>query len=190
MSQSELVARAVAACEQLGIPYMLTGSVVSSLQGMPRQTHDTDMVIEMSSDLAEALAAQFPPPRYYLDVSAVRAAVGRRGMFNLLDTEDGGKVDFWLLTDEPFDRARFARRRRASLADISALISSPEDTILMKLRCSQLSGGSEKQFNDAKAVYELQSSALDLDYLRDWVAALGVGELWLRLEAEAEPLEP
>ncbi len=31
-------------------------------------------------------------------------------MVNLLDTTEGDKADFWILTDEPFDQSRFARK--------------------------------------------------------------------------------
>lgn len=65
-------------------------------------------------------------------------------------------------------------------------VSSPEDTILAKLRWSKLSGGSEKQFNDALRVYELQYGKLDLGYLNNWVKKLEVEPLWKRLIDEAE----
>jgi hypothetical protein len=31
-------------------------------------------------------------------------------MVNVIDTREGDEVDFWLLTDDAFDRARFERR--------------------------------------------------------------------------------
>ena len=40
----------------------------------------------------------------------MRDAITARDMFNLIDTRGGDKVDFWLLIEDPFDRARFARR--------------------------------------------------------------------------------
>jgi len=39
--------------------------------------------------------------------------------------------------------------------DTEIWVSSPEDTILAKLRWANLSGGSEKQFIDALRVYEV-----------------------------------
>jgi hypothetical protein len=48
-------------------------------------------------------------------------------------------------------------------------ISTPEDTILMKLRGANLSGGSEKQFRDALKVYEIQYQNLDLNYKEAWL---------------------
>ena len=113
MSQSELLKRVVARLQQAGIEHMLTGSVVSSLQGEPRATHDIDIVIAVrgtSEQLAAALKAAFPEPDYFLDEDAARAAITIRSMFNMLDALEGDKVDFWLLSDDDFDGSRFARR--------------------------------------------------------------------------------
>lgn len=110
-------------------------------------------------------------------------------MFNVLDVESGDKVDFWLLTDEPFDISRFERRREIPLFGMKVFVSSPEDTILAKLRWSLLSGGSERQERDALAVYELQFARLDHGYLDEWAQKLGVTESLERMLSEAEPLE-
>ncbi len=66
-------------------------------------------------------------------------------------------------------------------------ISTPEDTILMKLRWANLSGGSEKQFTDALRVYEIQYQNLDLNYMEAWSKTLHVKELWDRIKQEAQP---
>lgn len=47
-------------------------------------------------------------------------------------------------------------------------VSSPEDTILAKLRWANESGGSEKQFGDTLGVFEVQGGDLDLDYIGNW----------------------
>ena len=65
-------------------------------------------------------------------------------------------------------------------------VSSPEDTILAKLRWAKLSGGSEKQFTDALRVYEVQYGNLDIAYLEYWARKLDVGSLWKRVMDEAE----
>jgi len=65
-------------------------------------------------------------------------------------------------------------------------VSSPEDTILAKLRWAKLSGGSEKQFTDALRVYEVQFDRLDMDYLRRWAKKIGVAPMLKRLKEEAE----
>ena len=118
----------------------------------------------------------------------VTAAVERAEMFNLLQVSTGDKVDFWMLTGDPFDRERFARRQPVDVLGLRMFVSSPEDTLLQKLRWAQMSGGSEKQFNDALRVYEVQRPALDLNYIASWAPRLGVGDLWQRVQAEAEPI--
>jgi predicted nucleotidyltransferase len=85
MSQQELLKRVVDVLDAAGVPYMATGSIVSSLQGEPRSTHDIDLVVAITPAGAQALLKAFPPPDYYLDDLAVREAMRRRDMFNLLD---------------------------------------------------------------------------------------------------------
>ena len=70
----------------------------------------------------------------------------------------------------------------------SMKISTPEDTILMKLRWAKLSGGSEKQFTDALRVYEVQYGNLDLNYMEVWSEILQIKELWEKLKQEAQPI--
>ena len=192
MSQSELLKRVVAHLERAGIEHMLTGSVVSSLQGEPRATHDIDVVIAVrgtSEQLAAALKAAFPEPDYFLDEEAARAAITVRSMFNMMDAREGDKVDFWLLSDDDFDRSRFDRKVTEQFEGTSLMVSRPEDTILGKLKWSAMSGGSEKQFTDALRVYEVQHSQLDQDYLDAWAARLDVTGLLDKLRARAEPVE-
>lgn len=186
MSQQELLKKVIQALDQAGIQYMITGSIVSSLQGEPRSTHDIDMLIAVQSSKVHELVEAFPPSDFYLDKDSILDAVNRRSMFNLIDLKGGGKVDFWMLTDEPFDRSRFSRRYREEFMGLKLQVSSPEDTILAKLRWAKLSGGSEKQFTDALRVYELQYGKLDINYLEYWAKKLDVESLWKRLIDEAE----
>jgi hypothetical protein len=164
---------------------MLTGSYASSLQGEPRLTHDIDLVVAITPEAVQSLLLAFPAPDYYLDQNAITEAIARKTQFNLLDITGGDKVDFWLLTTDPFDQSRFTRRYVEEFKGQPIFVSRPEDTILMKLRWTEMSGGSEKQFGDALAVYELQLPTLDLAYIEHWVQALNVTQLWNRLQNEA-----
>jgi hypothetical protein len=188
MSQQELLRRIIQILDGLEIGYMVTGSVTSSLQGEPRSTHDLDIVVNLTEDTAGRLLAALPPSDFYVSEPAIREALARRTTFNLVDLAGGDKVDFWILTDEPFDRSRFARKRIVEALGFPFPVSAPEDTILMKLHWAKLSGGSQKQFTDALRVYEVQYGVLDLDYLNEWASRLGVESLWLRLRDEATPL--
>lgn len=188
MSQPELLIKVIQVLVQSGIQYMITGSVVSSLQGEPRSTHDLDIVVAIHGTDVKKLLAAFPPPDYYLDKDSIIAAIDRGSMFNLIDVLNGNKVDFWLLTGDVFDQSRFSRKISVKFMNLDMWVSTPEDTILVKLRWAKLSGGSEKQFTDALRVYEVQYGILDLDYLEYWVKRLEIESLWQRLKDEAETL--
>ena len=171
---------------------MITGSIASSMQGEPRATHDIDVVISVQAP-AEAVAAvfkaSFPERDFYLDDAAVREAIEAHSMFNLIETHEGDKVDFWLLTDEAFDQARFERRYMEVIDGTPLAVSTPEDTILMKLRWAAMLGGSDKQFIDALRVYEVQHGRLDEMYMDRWAAALGVTDAFARIRSQARPIE-
>ncbi|MEO8414766.1 MAG: hypothetical protein ABI472_13960 [Ginsengibacter sp.] len=188
MLQPKLLVKVLDLLHENQIDYMITGSLVSSIQGEPRATHDIDILVNITQNAIPALIAAFQPPDYYLSEFAIEEAIQRKSMFNLLDTTEGDKADFWILTDEPFDQSRFERKYGEKILGISMKISTPEDTILMKLRWAKLSGGSEKQFIDALRVYEVQYVNLDLTYMEKWSETLQIKEIWERLKQEAQPI--
>ena len=143
--------------------------------------------MDPAPQLIPALVSSFPAPEYSLDGESMRQAIGDRTMFSLFHVAEGDKVDFWLLTDDPFDVMRFSRRSSQEVLGTRVFVSSPEDTILAKLRWAKLSGGSEKQLHDALGVYEVQRASLDMEYLKRWVKTLHIKEYWDRLLQESAP---
>jgi hypothetical protein len=185
MSQQELLRYAVAVLEAADIPYMITGSTVSSLQGQPRTTHDIDIVVGIDRSAIPALLAAFQSPRFYLEESAIRDAIATSSMFNVIDSEGGDKIDFWLLKSKSFDQFSFQRRYQETGAGTKMYVSQPEDTILGKLHWAKISGGSEKQIADCVGVYEVNATNLDMEYLKRWAEQLGVTDLLARVERQA-----
>lgn len=51
-------------------------------------------------------------------------------MFNVIDMVEGDKVDFWMLTKEPFDRSRFGRRYPEQVFGLQLQVSSHEEQTL------------------------------------------------------------
>ena len=186
MSQQKLLARVIQVLDEHHIQYMLTGSIASSLQGEPRSTHDIDIVAEITRSSARTLVEAFPFPGFYLEEDSIIAAIEEKGMFNLIEASEGDKVDFWILTDEPFDQSRFARRIREEVVGVKVQVTTPEDTILAKLKWAKDSGGSQKHFTDALRVFEVQHDIVDMKYLEQWVRDLHIEGLWKQLIEEAE----
>jgi hypothetical protein len=188
MSQLQLLETVLLVLNNSKIDYMLTGSIVSSLQGEPRATHDVDIIVNIQHLSVQNLINAFKPPRFYLSEESIKEALAHNTMFNLIDTTEGDKIDFWMLTAEPFDQSRFKRKYEEHIYGFAMIVSSAEDTILSKLKWAKLSGGSQKQFTDALRVYEVQFDDLDINYIDDWANKLMVTEIWNELKQQAEPL--
>jgi len=189
MSQQELLKKVIKTLEKNIIPYMITGSIASSLQGEPRSTHDIDVVINITEGDIVKIVNAFRQLNFYIDEGAVLKAIEKKSTFNIIDVHEGNKVDFWILSNSEFDKSRFMRRISEKIMGIEIFVSAPEDTILAKLRWAKLSGGSEKQFSDALRVYEIQYGHLDMKYLGVWVKKLYIDSFWERLKKEAKTIK-
>lgn len=178
MIHAELIKHVIRVLESNRIPYMVTGSVASSSLGEPRMTHDLDVVVELDERHVKALLDAFPDPDYYVDKQAVRTAIRLGGMFNIIDNKGVGKIDFWMLKDDPLDERAFSRRKRWPVLDVDADLPRPEDLILLKLRWARESGGSERQLGDCKGILEVHRGQINLAELDHWALRFGVRELW------------
>lgn len=188
MSQQELLTRLAFALEDAGVAYMLTGSWASSIYGEPRATHDVDLVVDTDRSAVDAIRRAFPADEYAFDEVAATNAIRSGGMFQLWRFASGDSADLWVRGDDVFSTSALSRRRRHRIGELDVYICSPEDLIIQKLRWAELSGGSEKQMNDVRGVYELQFKILDLVYIEQWITQLGLGRLWERIRSESKPL--
>ncbi len=75
MDQADLLRQVLKVLEEMGITYMVVGSVASSAYGEPRLTQDIDIVVSLTADDAEPLARAFPIPDYYVNLEAVKEAI-------------------------------------------------------------------------------------------------------------------
>ena len=169
MSQAELLALVVGVLNELQIDHMLVGSHASSFYGEARSTHDIDLVIDLDPAMISELVGKFDSQRYYFSESALRE--GR--MANLIDTMSGDKVDCFLLRDDPVEQLAFSRRVLKKVMDIEIPLASAEDTILAKLKWSDMSGGLPQQQIDVGHIVRAQVD-LDLVYLRQQAVAMGL----------------
>ena len=176
MEQQELLLRTVEILENLKVPYMVTGSFAVNFYGIPRTTHDIDLVVQIRSSDADRLAHQFPVD-FYADAEMIRQAVEQQFMFNIIDPASGLKIDFWILKRDAYDAERFRRRRAQVIFGRTVSMPSPEDVILSKLLWYK-EAQTDKHLNDARGVWELQKETLDRTYLRLWAEKLSLRN-WL-----------
>ena len=185
MSQADLLQRVIAELERAGIPFMISGSVASGYHGESRSTYDIDIVIDADTSQVASFISGLTDS-CYVSLAAAQDAVQRRAMFNVIDLENGIKVDLILRKARAFSVEEFQRRERAVISGVEAFVVTAEDCILSKLEWSQL-GESERQFRDALRIAELSKKpgGLDLPYLQHWAKELKIEGLLERLLSEA-----
>lgn len=155
------------------IPYMLTGSLALAIWARPRMTRDVDVVIEAGPEAVNRLVAVFSGD-CYVSADAAHTAAVERTMFNVIHLPTLLKADFIVRRDEPYETAKFARRRAVDLEGLTAFVISPEDLILSKLQWAQ-GTGSVRQVEDVRLLLR-DLRDLDRAYLERWASTLHVIE--------------
>lgn len=186
MSVEGVLQRVVETLSDIGIPYMLTGSLASSYYGRPRTTQDIDIVIAPDSAQLKELVRMFPDSQYYVDEGAALEALDRESMFNLIDFKSGWKVDFIIRKSRDFSRAEFERRAGRELYGVNVAIASPEDVVVAKLEWAKM-GESSRQVDDAAAILRSRRTSLDMAYIEKWVGRLDLGAQWQQVLDGASP---
>jgi hypothetical protein len=185
-TQEDFLERIIEKLNKQHIPYMLSGSVSSSLHGQPRATKDVDIVIAPTEkdvfSFIESLGEN-----YYVSIEAVQNALVDKMMFNVIDNQSGWKADFIIRKDRPFSIREFERRCSAQIKGLDVWTTSPEDIILCKLEWAKNSQ-SEQQFRDALGVAVVQWEHLDKDYLRKWAKQLQVEDSLRQILEQAQKL--
>lgn len=174
MTQEEFLLKIARDLASVGISFMITGSLSSSLHGRPRATNDVDIVIDATVEQLEHFLSALGA-NCYVSPAAAQAALQDRSMFNVVDTAGGWKADLIIRKDRPFSIEEFQRKKTNTLLGSSLPVASAEDVILSKLEWDKLTP-SERQVQDALNVAVVQGTRLDRQYLRTWASALGVSE--------------
>ena len=166
--------------DELNIPYLVVGSVASSLLGFSRTTNDADIVADIKLDQIPRLFAALNNT-FYIDEQAIRRAILERRSFNVIHFDSLFKIDVYIPAADEFSQQQLKRRRQEILLPDSSqtvYFATPEDIILAKLRWYRLgSGVSERQLTDVAGIIKVQGQRLDVSYMRGWADKLNVRDL-------------
>lgn len=184
-----IVAKFARVLDRLGIPYLVGGSLASSVYGMPRSTQDVDIVADIRTDHIHAIVRDLAG-EFYIDAEMIQEAVRLRGSFNALHASTMFRLDVFVprLDDWSREELRRARAQRFETDEgpIEIRFASSEDTLLHKLFWYKLGNEvSDRQWNDILGILKVQGAALDRSYLVQWAPSLGVADLLDRAEREA-----
>lgn len=159
--------------DALGIPYVLGGSVASSLIGEPRSTADLDVAVRIRAHDLDALLAAVAED-FYVSPEHAHDALRDEGAFNLIAWRSADKVDVFVLGEGLLDRRQIERRQCVEVAGVSIWVTSVEDQVLRKLTWFQMTGEtSERQWRDVVGILTVQAGRLDEDDLTRTADALG-----------------
>jgi hypothetical protein len=176
----EVTLKVTRTLEALDVPYIIGGSLASSLYGMIRTTQDSDIVAEMQMEHVQPFVAALQD-EFYIDDEMIAESIRRHTCFNLIHRETMFKVDVFVPLLRPFLRSQLARAQKLTFifeVEISAKFASAEDTILAKLEWYRIGREvSDRQWRDVLGILKTRAGALDLDYLRKWASELEVNKL-------------
>jgi hypothetical protein len=177
MTPGEVLVRIVSALQTCNIPYMLTGSLASSIYGSPRATMDIDIVIAPSRSQLKSLKAALPEKDYYFDLDDALQAFMHGGQFNVIDLSNMWKIDLIFRKGRDYDRTAFERRMSIEHEGKTLFVSAAEDSIVSKLEWAKL-GESETQLRDVAGILRVRLQSLDFAYVEKWVAELELQPQW------------
>lgn len=172
----ELFRFVVSGLDSAEVPFMIVGSFASTYHGLPRATEDLDLVCELREDNFDKFVDVFSDEAFYFSPDQAKAAMLQRGMFNLIHSESGWKIDIIVKKERPFSEREFRRRISVELFEKQVSIASAEDTILSKLEWAKESF-SERQLRDVAEILDSQKGKLDEGYLQDGIFELGLQEI-------------
>ena len=173
--------------EDLGVDYLVGGSLASSLHGEPRATQDVDFVAALTATDVKRFLEKLGNG-FYVDADRVLQSVIHARSFNVIHLETMFKVDVFVLADTEPARLEMSRRERHEVAEGRSLyVASAEDVVLQKLRWYRLGDEvSDRQWRDVLAVLRVNSGRLDLAYMKSAAPDLGVEDLLQRALRFAE----
>ena len=166
MNEDEATLAVIATLVELGIGYVVVGSLSSNAYGVPRSTQDADILIELGSNTISRLAARLGPA-FHVDPQMSFETVTMTTRHVLTIPSLSFRIELFHLSDDPHDQERFRRRRAYTMFGRTVSMPTPEDVVITKLRWTLL-GRRGKDRDDLLNVLAVQGQTLDWDYIYQW----------------------
>jgi hypothetical protein len=163
----DVVTAMTKALDAASVPYMLVGSFSSNLHGIPRSTKDADLVVELG-DRSIGVLAPLLGPDFLIDPQTSFETVTATMRYRIRHRASAFLVELFLVSSDPHDQARFARRTQVERDGVTYWVASAEDVVITKLRWARA-----KDIEDVRDVLSVLGHELDYDYVRHWCSQHG-----------------
>jgi hypothetical protein len=171
------------ALQASGVEYLIGGAIAAWAWGEPRATQDLDLVVRIPIKAINKLSKELekrdmliPAEIILVNILEDRADIP----INAIHMHSGLKADLYPVREgDELRQSAFQRRQQVNYGPPigKVYIHSPEDLILYKLMYFGLSQQS-KHSRDIAAILKSKKNELDLNYIEQWVARLGLSSLW------------
>src|SRR6185436_9750238 len=163
MPEPELSLLFIRPLNQIGVRYLVSGSVAAILYGEPRLTHAVDFVVFLRPEDVSRLRDAFPNNEFYVpppEVIHAELAREQRGHFNVIHMDTGFKADFYPAGHDEFHAWAIGHVRQMNYRGESVAVAPPEYVIVRKLEYFR-EGGSEKHLRDIRAIWSISGDQID-----------------------------
>ena len=180
MPEPDLIELFVRPLNELGVRYMVSGSVAAMLYGEPRLTHDVDLVVFLRAEHILRLPLAYPSPEFYVpptEAIALEVARELRGHFNIIHADSGLKADFYTAGRDEVHAWAFQHTRHYYVRGMKISLAPPEYVIVRKLEYYR-EGGSDKHLRDIRAMMAVSGDQLDREDLLAWINKRDLTNQW------------
>ena len=173
----------IGALDAAGVEYLIGGAIAEWAWGEPRATQDLDLVVKIPIKAINKLSKELEKRDMLLTAEIILDTILEKPAdipINAIHTHSGLKADLYPVREG--DELRLSAFQRRQQVDYGppigkVYIHSPEDLILYKLMYFGLSQQS-KHARDIAAILKSKKNELDMDYIEQWAARLGLSSLW------------
>src|SRR5215208_1137236 len=169
----------IEALNAAGVEYLIGGAIAEWAWGEPRATQDLDLVVDIPIKSVNKLSKELEKRDMLIPAEIIledRADIP----INAIHMYSGLKADLYPMREgDELRQSAFQRREQVDYGPPigKVYIHSPEDLILYKLMYFGFSQQS-KHSRDIAAILKSKKNKLDLSYIEQWTARLGLSSLW------------
>ena len=173
----------IEALNAAGVEYLIGGAIAEWAWGEPRATQDLDLVVKIPIKSINKLSKELEKRGMLVPAEIILDAVveDRADIpINAIHMHSGLKADLYPVREgDALRQSAFQRREHVDYGPPigKVYIHSPEDLILYKLIYFGLSQQS-KHSRDIAAILKSKNNELDMNYIEQWTARLGLSSVW------------